>query len=431
MTTGSYKFRISGDFSSEKIIGVEGTFIINALDSNNLAANISTEQISIKVQGPGRVRTSISIVKGTITVTYRPVYKPGVYEIHIFVFEKPILKKPFIVTFVEAEKKKKRSKSKERVPLNTDRLIAKPEVQRVRRGVQITTEVQKKPSTEVPPRAPVPEKVTPAKSPREISQPPPKQNPPPSVQKEVPKQEPNAPKASEPRPFLRKRSSSLPQLARSQGDRWMKQMQQKQEEKSDGFKSQSDSRTKNAVVWVTKEINKLIVEFRKLGKEGSDGYLHVTYGELFKATQNSMEALSGTLKAAKKQGIVNFSGEVLFQGTHDNVDIVLLKTNIRESQAVLSIHSVKATQIDRKKSERDTQFGKLSNCFKCTKVVYPGERLAANGKIFHKMCFQCFHCGMILKVSDYANYSEKFYCKAHYIQLFNSTAGYNALKKKS
>ena len=36
-------------------------------------------------------------------------------------------------------------------------------------------------------------------------------------------------------------------------------------------------------------------------------------------------ALVGTLKAAKRKKIVNYSGELLLQGVHDNVDIVLLK----------------------------------------------------------------------------------------------------------
>ncbi len=39
----------------------------------------------------------------------------------------------------------------------------------------------------------------------------------------------------------------------------------------------------------------------------------------------SLTALVGTLKAAKRKKIVNYSGELLLQGVHDNVDIVLLK----------------------------------------------------------------------------------------------------------
>lgn len=36
-------------------------------------------------------------------------------------------------------------------------------------------------------------------------------------------------------------------------------------------------------------------------------------------------ALVGTLKAAKRKKIVNYKGELLLQGVHDDVDIVLLK----------------------------------------------------------------------------------------------------------
>lgn len=33
----------------------------------------------------------------------------------------------------------------------------------------------------------------------------------------------------------------------------------------------------------------------------------------------------GTLKAAKKRGLIDFKGQMLLKGAHDNVDIVLLK----------------------------------------------------------------------------------------------------------
>lgn len=39
----------------------------------------------------------------------------------------------------------------------------------------------------------------------------------------------------------------------------------------------------------------------------------------------SFAALVGTLKAAKRKKIVTYTGELLLQGVHDNVDIVLLK----------------------------------------------------------------------------------------------------------
>ncbi len=39
------------------------------------------------------------------------------------------------------------------------------------------------------------------------------------------------------------------------------------------------------------------------------------------------EALVGTLRAAKKRGVVDYAGEMLLQGAHDNVHVVLLKTS--------------------------------------------------------------------------------------------------------
>jgi hypothetical protein len=40
------------------------------------------------------------------------------------------------------------------------------------------------------------------------------------------------------------------------------------------------------------------------------------------------EGLVGTLKAAKKRGVVKFDGEILLQGAHDQVDVDLVKESL-------------------------------------------------------------------------------------------------------
>lgn len=59
----------------------------------------------------------------------------------------------------------------------------------------------------------------------------------------------------------------------------------------------------------------------------ADGQTTVKFGVLFNDDRcaNIFEALVGTLKAAKKKKVVDFKGELLLQGVHDNVDVVLLK----------------------------------------------------------------------------------------------------------
>lgn len=40
--------------------------------------------------------------------------------------------------------------------------------------------------------------------------------------------------------------------------------------------------------------------------------------------RHTVEALVGTLKAAKKRKVISYDSELLLQGVHDDVDIVLL-----------------------------------------------------------------------------------------------------------
>jgi hypothetical protein len=49
----------------------------------------------------------------------------------------------------------------------------------------------------------------------------------------------------------------------------------------------------------------------------------VLFGKLFDETQDIFEALGGTLKAAKKQGLISYSAMILLKGQHDKVPIVL------------------------------------------------------------------------------------------------------------
>lgn len=78
---------------------------------------------------------------------------------------------------------------------------------------------------------------------------------------------------------------------------------------------------------VEHEITLLKEEMKRLGSPNSDGNVSVTFGVLFNDDRcaNIFEALVGTLRAAKRKKIVKYDGELLLQGVHDNVEIVLLQ----------------------------------------------------------------------------------------------------------
>ncbi|XP_037056248.1 costars family protein ABRACL isoform X2 [Peromyscus leucopus] len=78
---------------------------------------------------------------------------------------------------------------------------------------------------------------------------------------------------------------------------------------------------------VDHEVNLLVEEIQRLGSKNADGKLSVKFGVLFRDDRcaNLFEALVGTLKAAKRRKIVTYTGELLLQGVHDDVDIVLLQ----------------------------------------------------------------------------------------------------------
>ncbi|XP_060745041.1 protein-methionine sulfoxide oxidase mical3b isoform X3 [Tachysurus vachellii] len=73
-------------------------------------------------------------------------------------------------------------------------------------------------------------------------------------------------------------------------------------------------------------------------------------------------------------------------------------------------------ELGSQRREFPVNIGGSDVCYFCSRRVYVMERLSAEGKFFHRSCFQCVHCNSTLRLSNYA-YDElqgKFYCKQHY-----------------
>lgn len=81
---------------------------------------------------------------------------------------------------------------------------------------------------------------------------------------------------------------------------------------------------------VVEEIEKLIQEMKRLGQPDDKGRVVVKFGVLVMDDRcsNIFEGIVGTLKAAKKRKVVDFQGEILLQGPHNNVDVILLKDTV-------------------------------------------------------------------------------------------------------
>lgn len=77
---------------------------------------------------------------------------------------------------------------------------------------------------------------------------------------------------------------------------------------------------------VNHEVKLLKQEIERLGSKNTDGQTSVKFGTLFNDEKclNQFEAIVGTLRAAKRQKILTFDGEMLLQGVHDDVDVTLL-----------------------------------------------------------------------------------------------------------
>ncbi|KNZ80815.1 Costars family protein like protein [Termitomyces sp. J132] len=79
------------------------------------------------------------------------------------------------------------------------------------------------------------------------------------------------------------------------------------------------------------EISVLKDAIKEFGTVSADGNYNISYGLLFEKTANTLEALNGTLRAAKRQKkasfgqIVAFEAELLMMPRDKDVPVTLLK----------------------------------------------------------------------------------------------------------
>lgn len=74
-------------------------------------------------------------------------------------------------------------------------------------------------------------------------------------------------------------------------------------------------RSNEASQGVEHDIKLLVEGIKRLGVE-KDGQVSTTFGQIFKdeVLEQQLESLVGSLKAAKKRGILTFEGQMLLQG---------------------------------------------------------------------------------------------------------------------
>ena len=105
---------------------------------------------------------------------------------------------------------------------------------------------------------------------------------------------------------------------------------------------------------VQTEITHLVSDIKRVNPEGSPW---CTFGELFTdpIVEQYYEALVGTLKAAKRKGVIEFKGQLLLKGMHDDVRVSLVAN---EKQSTCSPSKGETTSTHRK---NDTRCVKNSN----------------------------------------------------------------------
>ncbi|KAM4612441.1 actin-binding Rho-activating protein-like [Discoglossus pictus] len=88
--------------------------------------------------------------------------------------------------------------------------------------------------------------------------------------------------------------------------------------------SRTEERGIRALNHVHKEIEEMCLIIREMGVTGPDRRVRVTFGRLFQRYVRVSDKVVGILLRARKHGRLEFEGEMLWQGVHDDVVITLV-----------------------------------------------------------------------------------------------------------
>jgi hypothetical protein len=77
---------------------------------------------------------------------------------------------------------------------------------------------------------------------------------------------------------------------------------------------------------VDKEVELVVTHMKRIGARQADGSYTVTFGKFFEdpVVEQTFESLVGSLKAAKRRGVLDFPGALLLMPTHKDVILKLL-----------------------------------------------------------------------------------------------------------
>ncbi|MBN3305760.1 ABRA protein, partial [Amia calva] len=88
--------------------------------------------------------------------------------------------------------------------------------------------------------------------------------------------------------------------------------------------SETERRGRDAHSHVGKEVQELCLIIQSVGERREDGATVVEFGKLFERYVTISNKVVGLLLRARRQGLVAFEGEMLWQGRDDRVRIALL-----------------------------------------------------------------------------------------------------------
>ncbi|CAI5770067.1 Hypothetical predicted protein [Podarcis lilfordi] len=89
--------------------------------------------------------------------------------------------------------------------------------------------------------------------------------------------------------------------------------------------SKTEQRGKDAHTHIGKEVEELCLVISNVGERGQDGQVRITFKQLFDRYVTISNKVVGVLLRARKHGLVDFEGEMLWQGKDDDVVITLLE----------------------------------------------------------------------------------------------------------
>mmetsp|Transcript_14433 Transcript_14433/g.43743 ORF Transcript_14433/g.43743 Transcript_14433/m.43743 type:complete len:229 (+) Transcript_14433:42-728(+) len=155
-----------------------------------------------------------------------------------------------------------------------------------------------------------------------------------------------------------------------------------------------------------------------------------TFAALFREVDGAIANLTRALQNLRREGEIQFEGDMLLQGRDDDAVIELRESFYREAYHVDQENCFRSVtscfEGERRgrsyEAENEQTRAQSLRCAVCGEFAALGDRLAVRGRVYHFRCLRCAvcHAGLRANTQEYLSFDARPCCSSACLQRYDA-----------